>query len=300
MKKILITGANGFIGSHLVQYFVNKKYSVYALDIIKSSNENVKSYQIDMIKDDLSSFVYEIKPEIIIHCAGSASVPLSIENPQQDFDKNVIVLFRFLDALKKNNLKPIFLFLSSAAVYGNPRTMPIKESAINKPISPYGLNKKICEDICNFYREQENPNIKILRLFSVYGIGLKKQLFWDMYQNITKKGNLELFGTGNETRDFINIEDLVEIVYLIINNKGHIFNIANGFEISIKEVANIFLALLGKSMNSLSFVGNIRLGDPTNWVADITKIKKIGYNQKITITAGIEKYIAWIQKYEKM
>lgn len=300
MKKIIITGCNGFIGSHFVDFYKKKKYMVYGIDrnVTKVNDNNVKYYQFDLEDENISNFYKEVNPDFFIHCAGNANVGISVDYPEMDFNKNVGVLYKTLSSIKRAEINPRFIFLSSAAVYGNPSRLPIDELMETNPISPYGLHKKMCEDLCKYYRDIMGKNISVVRIFSAYGDGLRKQILWDMYNKYLKNNRIELFGTGNETRDFIHIDDVVQALDIIAekDNADFIYNVANGEEISIKFLATEFVKCLGMGAEKVKFNGKVKVGDPLNWKADITKLKKLGYHQNMDLVVGIKKYIDWVKK----
>lgn len=299
--RILVTGCNGFIGRNIVGYYLKKGFNVFGIDIPNSIScyDNLNLYYADLENDDLEVLYKTISPDIFIHCAGNASVGISIEHPEIDFHKNIYTLYNTLSALKRAKINPKFVFLSSAAVYGNPSKLPINESDNIRPISPYGLHKKMCEDLCNYFRYKENLDIIIVRIFSAYGAGLKKQIFWDMYNKFTSTGKIELFGTGNETRDFIYIDDIVRAIDIIINNNSdeYVYNIACGKEISIRNVAEIFTEILGANKSIIYFNGITKVGDPINWRADISKLTRLGFKPNIDIYKGTKQYIRWIKEF---
>ncbi len=301
MKKILITGCNGFIGSHMVQFYKNKGYDVYGLDIrINKGLDRNKFIECDLLNDDMSKIYKEISPDIFIHCAGNASVGKSVEYPEMDFNSNVEVLYKTLSSLSRAKINPKFIFLSTAAVYGNPLQLPILENDMTSPISPYGLHKKMCEDICYYYRKINKKNIVVVRIFSAYGEGLRKQILWDMYNKYVKNGIIELYGTGNETRDFINITDVIRAMDLIVEEDSSdlVYNIGNGEEVTIRKLALEFGKCLKIDEDKIKFNGIVKEGDPMNWKADINKIKKLGYVKKIDLEVGIKKYIDWVKKID--
>jgi dTDP-glucose 4,6-dehydratase/UDP-glucose 4-epimerase len=140
-----------------------------------------------------------------------------------------------------------------------------------------------------------------LRIFSAYGEGLKKQLFWDLYQKAKTGSPITLFGTGIESRDFIYINDLVEAIFLVAQYadfNGQAINIANGREILIKDCISAFYGLFDRDVK-YSFIGESRPGDPNNWVADISALKQLGYQQKHELTEGLKKYYEWIKAIDK-
>ena len=139
-----------------------------------------------------------------------------------------------------------------------------------------------------------------LRIFSAYGPGLKKQLFWDLNQKLKNSTDIVLYGTGKESRDFIYISDLVNAIACVIKNgafTGDVVNVANGEEITIKKVATTFYNSIQSDVK-INFGGEHRIGDPINWIADINKLKQLGYQQKISIEQGVLNYIKWLKELE--
>jgi dTDP-glucose 4,6-dehydratase/UDP-glucose 4-epimerase len=203
-------------------------------------------------------------------------------------------------AIKEYNIECKLVNFSSAAVYGNPSVLPINESATKSPLSPYGIHKLQSEELLSYYHNFFGVKTCSLRVFSAYGEGLKKQLFWDLYQKYKDKETIILFGTGNESRDFIYINDLMQGLDLVIaksNFNGEIINLSSGIETTIGEAVKIFYSVLNKN-TSYSFNGEKRLGDPLNWRADISKIINLGFVSKTSITEGLKKYINWIKELE--
>ena len=244
MARILITGAGGFIGKHLSDALIKNGDEVYCVGLSVNNLSGRFVFMFDLRNvAEARRMIDTIKPDIIYHCAGSADVNKSVANPEEDFEGNVQITHNLLFSVKELKMECKVIFLSSAAVYGNTLKLPIAEDAERNPLSPYALHKAICEDICFYMIQNYNMDIRIARVFSAYGEGLKKQLLWDMYNKVVDFGELELFGTGEETRDYIYIDDLCQALILIANSDldaGHIFNVANGEEISIKYVAELF------------------------------------------------------------
>lgn len=296
MIKLLIIGSKGFIGSHCHSYFSKlTDFNVYGADVITEYNESTY-FQIDASNTDFKSVFRSEKFDWCINCSGASSVPDSFKNPLRDFLLNVHNVSLVLAAIKDENPSCNFIQLSSAAVYGNPTQLPIRETAILNPLSPYGIHKKQAEEICKLYHDYFQLNTYILRIFSAYGPGLKKQLLWDIAQKVKYSNSITLFGTGKESRDFINIEDIVESIELIIKNvksKFDTFNIANGESITIEKVVDTFLQYSMYRDISIGFTGEQRNGDPLNWQADINKINLLGYKRKTSFEEGMQQYISW-------
>lgn len=295
-KRVLITGAAGFIGNRLVKIFISEGYETFGWDRI--SMENVQS--IDMLDEtSVVSMIQQMQPDIVIHCAGSADVGKSVQCPEMDYASNVTITHNLLFALHKLHLDNTkIVFLSSAGVYGNPVSLPITEDMPVNPLSPYALHKVMCEDMCHYFKSNYGMDIKIARIFSAYGAGLRKQIFWDMHQKVVRTGKLEMFGTGDESRDYIHVNDVVQSLYLLATKESDfmIYNVANGEETTIRQATEYYATCAGISKDKISFNGYVREGDPINWRADNRRIKGIGYKKSMEMLEGLQDYVNWVER----
>jgi len=295
--KILIIGSKGFIGSHCVDYF-SQGHEVWGCDVIL--DYNTPNYiSIDAVDSDFLGIFEQRQYDVCINCSGAASVPFSLEKPFNDFKLNTLNVFKLLEAIRKHAPNCKFITMSSAAIYGNPESLPIKENQAIKPVSPYGYHKVMAENICEEYSRFWNIQTCCLRIFSAYGPRLKKQLFWDLYQKIVNDDTPTLWGTGRESRDFIYISDIVRIIDLAISHSkfnGEVVNVANGKQIEIAEVAETVRKVSG-TKKTIIFNGAERKGDPINWEADISIIKSWGYKSSVELETGINCYLQWIKEY---
>lgn len=295
-ENILIIGSEGFIGKNATAFFKNLEYNVYGADVFDISLDNY--FIVDDVSADFTTIFSEIKFDICINMSGAANVSHSLQEPFFDFKLNVVNVIKILDAIRLFSPVCKFINFSSAAVYGNPMILPIKEESSTCPISPYGYHKFYSENILKEYYEIYKIPTLSLRVFSVYGEGLKKQLFWDLNNKFKSNFNNEivLSGDGSETRDFIYIKDLLKAVVLIINKikfEGQKINIANGEEIKISDAVNIFRYLI-KSNAQIEYNNEVREGDPKNWKADISIIKTLGYKPDFSMKMGLQNYIKWL------
>lgn len=294
--KILIIGSKGFIGTHCVNYF-QKKCEVWECDVFLECDKTRYIY-IDPVESNFNGIFQKNKFDVCINCSGAANVPYSLEKPLVDFQLNTVNVFKILDSIRRFNPECKYINLSSAAIYGNPSFIPILEDASSRPVSPYGTHKEMAEMICDEFHQFWNIKTVCLRIFSAYGPGLKKQLLWDLSQKIKNDDLIELFGTGEETRDFIYIDDLVQLIECVINKSefsGEHINAANGKQIKVSTVAY----LMKKALNSekpVKYNNSNRKGDPLYWEADIARAKKLGYIPKNTIEDGIKKYTEWLKE----
>ena len=248
--KILIIGSFGFIGSSL-KLTLSEKHQVHGADIIHEVQKNYTFLENSQL---LVNLIKVNKYDLVINCSGSANVQFSFNFPFDDYNLNVNNVFLHLNSIKEYAPKTKYLLLSSAAVYGNPEVFPVCEKNSTAPISPYGYHKLAAENLCKEFNDIYNIQTLIVRIFSAYGPGLKKQLFWDLHQKYLKSDKIELFGTGEETRDFIFIDDLVQALELVMVNSSFdndIINIGSGYSTKIRDVAKVFF---GNSPKPIDYI----------------------------------------------
>ncbi len=300
MKKMVITGVNGFIGRNAKAYF-QKEYEITGIDLAAQycGAGPVSYYQCNLSKNpaELAAIFTDVQPDVILHCAGSANVGASVVNPMADLDGNLHSLYQLLLALRSFEKRPKIIFYSSAAVYGNPARLPVGEGDALAPISPYGVHKLMCEELCRYFNRVHGYRIRSVRIFSAYGSGIRKQILWDIFQKYQSTGKIELFGTGEETRDFIHISDILKALALILDYDGpeEVFNVANGQEVSIRALAEIYAKKLGADAGIVSFNGETKVGDPQNWRADISLLESIGYAREKELEEGVGDYVDWVR-----
>lgn len=294
--KILIIGSKGFIGSSCVRIF-SSQHEIYGCDVV-TDYVSTNYLQVNATNADFKDIFKQHRFNACINCSGAASVPDSFKYPVRDFALNTFNVVKILEAIKELQPDCKFINLSSAAVYGNPKTLPITEDVPLSPLSPYGWHKKQAEELVTEYARFFGLKTCSLRLFSVYGPGLRKQLFWDLHVKIMQASEIELWGTGNESRDFIYIDDVVKAMEFTLEKadfKGECINVADGEETSVNYIAKLFQQNHYKQF-SFVFGGQQSPGYPINWCADISKIKAFGFQPKTTLTQGLENYISWVKE----
>jgi dTDP-glucose 4,6-dehydratase/UDP-glucose 4-epimerase len=235
---------------------------------------------------------------VCINASGSGSVPYSFDNPEEDYRLNAKNVFDILTAISRFNTRCRFLNFSSAAVYGNPSQLPISESEKTKPVSPYGFHKLISEQMCAEFYHLKKIKSCSMRVFSAYGEGLRKQLLWDIYQKSLKSLEIELFGTGDETRDFIHIRDLLSALECILdksNFESDIVNLGTGIPTTIRETAELFASVIHPEVR-IRFTGTSKAGDPLHLQADISKLKSFGFETSVGLQRGIDEYYQWVKQ----
>lgn len=293
--KILILGSHGFIGSHLVTFFLSKGYLVTGCDLVEDVAVGFDYHKISILSSDFDTLFGNNDFDICINASGSGNVGYSISHPISDFESNTVCVAKVLDTIRKFRPSCKYIHISSAAVYGNPVKLPIYENDVTAPLSPYGYHKLISEQLCKEYNHLYQLPIVIIRPFSVYGNGLKKQLLWDICNKLKNADEISLYGTGNESRDFIHISDILILIELIISNAPFncdVYNAASSKETTIKEIALIFEKHYGIN-KKITFSGKFKVGDPINWRADISSSSALGFINNANIEKNIIDYIKW-------
>lgn len=298
-KTALVTGTYGFLGRHVAKKLACDGWQVTGIGHGSWNKKEWSQYGIkvffncDVTYENLEK-VLNPPFNIVIHCAGTGSVGASYSNPREDFRKNVISSHDLLEYLRIHSPSSHLIFPSSASVYGCVEKKLIPEEHPRNPVSPYGLHKKMVEDLCEFYSSRHDINVDIIRFFSIYGTGLKKQLIWDACKKI-HAGNSQFFGTGNEIRDFLHIDDAVSLIQLLAEKPSQGLSIINGgtgLGITTREI--ITLIQKGFSDNNpLNFTNLIREGDPTYMIADIRKARSLGWIPLVPLNVGINDTIEW-------
>ena len=301
--NIIVIGSQGFIGSHLCDYFVETGNTVYGADIAEMPANAAYTYiMVSRFSDQWEELLRSVDLDICINAAGSGNVSYSITHPLIDFEANTLDVIKILDALRKYRPGCKYLHISSAAVYGNPSSLPVSEKAKPDPISPYGFHKMMSEALCHEYHKLFRLSVAIVRPFSIFGEGLRKQLLWDLCNKLKENKPVTLFGTGNETRDFIHISDFMQLTEVIINSgtfSGEVYNAASGSEISIRKISEIFEKHFGNN-GPIHFNGESKPGDPVNWLADITAVKKLGFVPKANFEVSVVQYINWFKQLHEV
>lgn len=301
MSSVLITGSNGFIGSHLVKHFCDLDNKVIGLDRPTSyypfpTTNNYTYFPLDLPDPIFIEKLSEWKPSILIHTAGNSSVPNSVTNPLGDFSGSVVVFYNILDAVRKVSPETKVIYLSSAAVYGNPIFLPVTESHPVNPISPYGFHKLLCEDISREFYSLYKLNVCSVRIFSAYGPGLRKQVIWDIINKALLSPFVQLSGTGKESRDFIYVDDIAKAIEIVASRGSYaseVYNLASGNETNIEDLSKTIVERIGVSKD-IAFSGLQRPGDPLHWRADIQRIHSLGFTPGTSIEEGINQVVSWI------
>lgn len=305
MKKILVTGGAGFLGRNIASHLSKKGHQV-----IGCGRGQLNSQQLAEIgysawySGSLSSGLLKkinFEPDVIIHCAGRGSVENSIKSSGDDYLDAVQVTELILEYMRTRCPRAKFIFPSSPAVIGSTPNRPISVFMSTNPVSIYGYEKLLAERLCELYRHNFKMDITIIRLFSVYGIGLRKQLIWDACTKFTEDDKAEFWGNGNETRDFININDVVELFHLILNNNEnllpHKINCGSGCAYKVSDILNT-LKNYFEYKGDIIFNNKIHEGHPRHYWSNNAEAYEYGWNCKVPLAQGLRDYINWYKLHK--
>lgn len=294
-RNFLVTGAAGFIGRNVMQQLQSQGIKVSAI-----FNTPPDPQDIDNVTDWRDGGVTEanlsdLMPDcsVIIHCAGSGSVAHSLNAPAEDFQSNVVTMQLVLEAARRQGGVSV-VFPSSAGVYGAVDTMPIRVDTPNHPVSPYGVNKLIAELLVQQYGRHFNVPATIVRLFSVYGPQLRKQLLWDACCKLGK-GDALFFGTGEETRDWVHVEDAARLLIRaadVASPDCVIVNGGTGASVTIRRMIEGLAERMGIGAE-IRFNQQTRAGDPKHYAADISEALATGWTPQKDLEQGLDDYVAW-------
>jgi UDP-glucose 4-epimerase len=311
-KKIVVTGAAGFIGSNLTDKLLELGADVIGLDNLFNGRlvnlEDAMKYRnFEFHKGDVRdlNFLLDLFKEvdIVYHEAAFTSVPQSVKMPDNCNDVNVNGMINVLNAARRMDVNKV-IFASSSAVYGDSPTLPKHEEMGRWPISPYGVAKLACEQYAKVWHHVYGLNTTSIRYFNVYGPRQRDSPYSGVIAiwlgRIIRNEDLIIYGDGEQSRDFTYVEDVIQGNLLIAEHDipGEIINIACGNPIKLTDLAKLMLKLTGKENLGIKYTDS-RPGDIKHSFGDISKAKKLlGFNALYTQEEGLRDYLKWyVNKY---
>lgn len=316
MKNIMVTGAAGFIGSHLCERLLKNGYNITAIDnfdpfydkAIKLRNLTEAAINFHTIQNIdirnmfiMRNFMKDKEIECVIHLAGLAGVRPSIEQPLRFWDNNCMGTMSILEAMYDIGVDKL-IFASSSSVYGNTYTIPFKEDMnVDEPISPYAATKRSCEIMINNYWQLYKLSNICLRFFTVYGPRQRPDLAIHKFAKLIMKDKpIPFYGNGTTSRDYTYITDIIDGVMGAVNlidkeHCNHIINLGEGNAISLNNLVHLLEKEIGKEavLNKM----HRQPGDVDHTFASISKAQKmLGYKPKVTKEEGIKKFIKWFRR----
>jgi UDP-glucose 4-epimerase len=307
---VWITGANGFIGRHLAAALAAGGHSVHgighgAMEDADRQRLGLKHWlNGDIDAANLNALASRSgPPSAIFHLAGGSSVGLSIAQPFEDFSRTVGTTARLLEWLRTSAVDCRLIAASSAAVYGTGHDGPIAVDASTVPMSPYGQHKLMMEQMCRSYAVTFGVRSTVVRLFSVYGPNLRKQLLWDICSRLQGgERNLTLGGTGAELRDWTDARDVVRLLATIRELPQQasfdVINGGSGLGTSVAGVAAMIVKQWGGNI-AVNYSGVVREGDPVSLLADNAGLRRLGFDWRIPVERGFADYVSWFREHNR-
>ena len=305
MKKIIITGGAGFIGSNLVDKLVKNKIEITVLDNFSTGfkkylnkNKNVKFIQCNLLENKKLHKIFK-GHDFVFHLAANADIKDGLKHPKKDLEQNAIVTFNVLEAMRLNKIKKI-AFTSTAPIYGKTKQFPTKENAsLSYQTSLYGASKLYCEGLISSYCEGYKFQSWIFRFVSILGPRYSHGHVYDFVNKLLKDSNkLLVLGDGKQRKSFIHVYDCIDAILLAIKKSKdsvNIFNLGHDNYINVDKSIKI----ISKIMNCNPQL--IYSGGSSGWVGDLPfvfldnkKIKKIGWKPKLSIDTSVKHTANWL------
>lgn len=283
--KILITGSRGFVGGTMGRTAAKSGHEVLGVSRATQppTDWQGKYVTADVVSADLASTIRDFAPDAIFHAAGTASVSASFTAPLDDLRASLLSWANLLDNVRRSGAQPLILFPSSGAVYGQLKSLPVKEDASVQPISPYGFHKAACELLAREYAACFGQRIIVCRIFSLFGEYQRRLLVWELFQQFTGVEEVVwLQGKGEETRDYLHADDMAAAILSLMENlisdaatsKYQVHNIASGMETGVLDLARQLGNMVAPE-KEICCRGIERSGDPERWQADISSLRAL-------------------------
>jgi len=307
--KILVTGGAGFIGSHLVDELVKLGHKVVVIDNLSSGeienlNKKARFYKVDVLSPKISHIFEKERVQIVFHLAAQISVTKSIQDPIKDAKINILGSLNILKNCKRFKVKKIIFASTGGAIYGEAKMIPTKENYPLLPTSPYGIAKATVEKYLHFYGETYGLDWISLRLSNIYGQRQRSDqeagVVAIFTQRLLKGKEVIIYGTGEQTRDFLYVKDAVNAFLLAFKKdtrkiKKRCFNVGTQKETKIIDL----LAIISKILNLKPKIKKEkkREGEVFRSCLNISLIKKnLGWKPKYSLEKGLEETVKWFQQ----
>ncbi len=305
MKTYLITGGAGFIGSTLARRLINEGARVFVVDDLSSGKkENLPSsadLDILSVQDPfLGKLIKKIKPDAVFHCAAHINVRNSLKNPLKDAQINIIGSINLFEACRENLVKTIIFPSTSGALYGDACVIPTSENEPLLPSSPYGAAKISVEHYLSYYANTYGFNTQILRLSNVYGPFQSREGeagVVSVFCNARKTRKTPIiYGDGNQTRDFIYVDDVVDVFIKALEKPGfNLYNVGTGIETSVNKLFD----LIFQDTKTKKCYAEAQKGDVYRSALDSSKARReLGWKPNYSLIQGIEKTYKWFKKQD--
>lgn len=292
--KAVVTGANGFIGRNLVAHLIGAGWKVLAVDKVPCERLAAESVTLDVVTPGALAPHLD-DGTVVFHLAASADIRTSVADPRMDFTNNARGLFETLESARERGSR--FVFASTASVFDAANDLPWTETGLPRPMSPYAAGKLAGEAYCYAYHRCYGVDVRVARMFNVYGIGMIRFAVHDLIRKVqANPARLEILGDGNQVRDFLYVEDAARGLAAIATNgtPGEDYNLASGVPVRLLDLARAVATLMGHPSITVAPTGRSFPGDTPKWYADISKIRRIGWEPQVPLPEGLRRTIEWL------
>jgi UDP-glucose 4-epimerase len=291
-SQVVVTGAAGFIGQALVRHLAESGERVLAVD--RHPCAFAPSAQVDVSTSGALMDLVE-DGATIFHLAASADVAASVRDPRYDLLNTFAPLFEVLETARHRRARVVFP--STASVFDPSNPLPVSEHAFARPSSPYAAGKLGGEAYCYAYHRCYGLDVRVARLFSVYGIGMRRFAIHDIVRKIQRdRSTLELLGDGTQVRDYLYIDDAVRGLVAVAADgaAGEDYNVASGEPVRLLDLARDIATLMGCPDIRIVTTGVSFSGDTPRWYADVRKARALGFVPETPLHEGLRRTIAWL------
>jgi UDP-glucose 4-epimerase len=304
-ERVLVTGGAGFLGSHLVDALVGRGARVTVVDNFQSgrwANLRAAADAVEIVEADvrdgerLAPLV--ARHDLVFHLAANADVPGSIRDPDHDFQTNVVGGYQVLRCCLAGSVTRV-VFASSAAVYGEPRRLPLSEVHPTDPVSPYGAAKLAVEKLGFAYAASYGLPFTALRIFNCYGERQTRYVMHDLLRKLYRDSTqLEVLGTGEQVRDYCYVADVVQGFLRAARCPqavGRAYNLAGGVGICIRDLVSLIVATVGLSAPRVTYTGQSWPGDISALVGDVARAREdLGFCPQTDLVEGLRRLHRWL------
>ena len=293
-RRAVVTGASGFIGSALVRHLRAAGWDVLAVDRKPFADADQPSRLADVAQEGALAGLLDERT-VIFHMAASADVAASVANPRHDFDNTFRGVFEVLEAARHAGSRVVFP--STASIFDASNTLPLSERAFPRPTSPYAAGKLGGEAYCHAYHRSYGVDVRIARLFSVYGVGMFRFAIHDIVRKIQQNHEeLTILGDGTQVRDYLFIDDAVRGLTMVATKgaSGEEYNVASGAPVRLLDLARTIAEIMGYPNIRIRPTGKSFAGDTARWYADISKVRTLGFEPSVDLITGLRRTVAWL------
>jgi UDP-glucose 4-epimerase len=301
--RTLVTGGAGFIAGHLTAALAAAGAEVILVDerplngLGAHGSTPPALHRLSVGSEEFRHFLADEAPfDYIFHLAARAYAADSVNAPREDFTTNLVATVDLLDQLRALGRSTRLVFASSAAVYGNPAKLPVEESDITIPISPYGVSKLAAERYVAVYASLYGLSAASLRLFSVYGPYQTKQVVYDFFAKLrASPDKLIIYGDGTQVRDLVYVADVARAFMVVAAHgraDGFAYNVAGGVGVSTAELADQLISIQGADA-AIVYTGANRPGDPERWLGSSDALAALGWTPRYNLRDGLRTTAAW-------